>query len=71
MSCVDETNAPTRNAARVSTRKCPDGITSAIAAKQTANSSCDASVHLRLVPIISTIGLQRGFIVQGISKMLV
>ena len=40
-------------------------------AKQMASSSWDTRVHLRLVPIISTMGLHNGLMVQGISKRLV
>ena len=71
MSCVEDTNAPIKNAISVSVRKWLDGITKAMIAKQAASNSCDASVHLRLVLIISTMGLQSGFIVQGISNKLV
>ena len=42
-----------------------------IAAKHIASNNCDANVHLRLVLTISTMGLQRGFIVQGMSNRLV
>ena len=55
----------------VSVRKWFDGMTAAIAAKQMASSSCEANVHLRLVLIISTMGLHSGFIVQGMSNRLV
>ena len=71
MSWVDDTNAPAKKAVSVSVRKWFDGMTAAIAAKQMASSSCEANVHLRLVLIISTMGLHSGFIVQGISSRLV
>ena len=71
MSCVEDTNAPIMNAAIVNRRKWLDGIVNAIMAKQATNSSCDIRVHLRLVLTISTMGLHRGLMVQGINSMLV
>jgi hypothetical protein len=71
MSWVDDMKAPMKNVASVSVRKCFDGITNAIAAKQATSINCDANVHLRLVLIISTMGLHSGLIVQGMSNRLV
>ena len=71
MSWVDDTKAPIKNAMSVSARKLLDGITNAIVAKQMLSSNCEISVHLRRVLIISTMGLHKGFMVQGMSSRLV
>ena len=71
MSCVDETNAPIIKAQSVSGRKYVVGTLIATMVKQKASAICEYSVHLRLVLIISTKGLHSGFMLQGISSMLV
>ena len=71
MSWVDETKAPVMKAQSVSNRKFPDGMDNATKAKQRASAICEYNVQLRRVPNISTNGLHNGFIVQGISRMLV
>ena len=71
MSCVDDTNAPAINAQSVSGKKLLDGIEIATMVKQMASAICEYNVHLRRVLIISTKGLHNGFMVQGMSNMLV
>ena len=71
MSCVDDTNAPTIKAQSVSGRKYDVGTLIATMVKQTASAICEYNVHLRRVLIISTKGLHKGFMVQGISNILV
>ena len=64
-------NAPAMNMHSVNGRKLPAGMAKAAMMNESASSSCDVTVHLRRVPIISTNGLHSGLMVHGISRKLV
>ena len=65
MSCVADVNPTSQKIASVSWKKNGVGMENAIPARAKAMIHCIVSVHHRLVRIMSTNGLQNGFITHG------
>ena len=65
MSWVADVNATNQNMASVSWKNRGEGIVNAIPANPIATSHCMSMVHRLLVLIISTKGLQKGFMTHG------
>jgi hypothetical protein len=71
MSCVAELKASSQKRHMVHLKKSLTGIRKAIDANRAPMKSCVATIHMRRVRSISTIGLQNGFITQGRYSQLV
>ena len=65
MSCVADANAISQNTARVAWKNPEAGRVKAIATMAMPMVHCMASTHHLLVRMISTKGLQNGFITHG------
>ncbi len=65
MSWVAEANATSQNTARVAWKKPDVGNVNAMRASPTAMAVCIVTTHHRLVRMMSTKGLQKGFITHG------
>ena len=65
MSWVAEAKATSQNTANVAWKKPAVGMVKAISASPMAIAACIVTTHHRLVRMMSTNGLQKGFITQG------